>query len=72
MSLNNIRIVLINTFHPGNIGAAGLTATEFWKTSGKELDTSTFMTAQEVAIMLKQALVKAELGYVSDISINRS
>lgn len=30
------------------------------------------MTAQEVAIMLKQALVKAELGYVSDISINRS
>ncbi|SQH74992.1 putative short-chain dehydrogenase [Shewanella benthica] len=46
-------------------------ATDFWKTSGKELDTSGFMTAQEVAIMLKQALVNADHGYVSDITINR-
>ena len=46
-------------------------ATDFWKTSGKELDTSGFMTAQEVAIMLKQALVNAAHGYVSDITINR-
>ena len=47
-------------------------ATDFWKTSGKELDTSSFMTAQEVAIMLKHALVNADNGYVSDITINRA
>ncbi|MFC1503678.1 SDR family NAD(P)-dependent oxidoreductase [Pseudomonadota bacterium] len=47
-------------------------ATDFWQTSGKALDTSGFMTAEEAATMLKQALVSAEHGYVSDITINRS
>ncbi|PSW04343.1 SDR family NAD(P)-dependent oxidoreductase [Photobacterium lipolyticum] len=47
-------------------------ATDFWQTSGKDLDTSGFMTAEEAAAMLKQALVSAEHGYVSDITINRS
>ncbi|MCW8329226.1 SDR family NAD(P)-dependent oxidoreductase [Photobacterium sp. SDRW27] len=47
-------------------------ATEFWKTSGKDLDTSTFMTADEAAVMLKQALMATEHGFVSDITINRN
>ena len=47
-------------------------ATDFWKTSGKDLDTSTFMTAEEAASMLKQALVGTEYGFVSDITINRN
>ena len=47
-------------------------ATEFWKTSGAEIDTSTFMTADEAATMLKQALTSTEHGYISDITINRS
>lgn len=47
-------------------------ATDFWKTSGKELDTSSFMTAEEAAIMLKQALIGTEHGFVSDITINRN
>lgn len=47
-------------------------ATEFWKTSGKEMDTSLFMTAEEAAAMLKQALTATEHGFVSDITINRS
>ncbi len=46
-------------------------ATDFWKTSGKEFDTSSFMTAEEAAHMLKQALVGTEHGFVSDITINR-
>ncbi len=47
-------------------------ATDFWKTSGKVLNTSEFMTAEEAAIMLKQALISTENGFVSDITINRS
>lgn len=47
-------------------------ATEFWKTSGKVLDTSSFMTADEAAAMLKQALIGTEHGFVSDITINRN
>ncbi|GGI75744.1 short-chain dehydrogenase [Shewanella hanedai] len=46
-------------------------ATAFWTTSGKALDTSSFMTAKEAALMLKQALVTTEHGYVSDLTINR-
>ncbi|MCL1115196.1 MULTISPECIES: SDR family NAD(P)-dependent oxidoreductase [Shewanella] len=46
-------------------------ATDFWSTSGKEIDTSSFMTADEAALMLKNALVATEHGYVSDLTINR-
>lgn len=46
-------------------------ATSFWETSGKDLNTSSFMTATEAASMLKQALVGTEHGYISDITINR-
>ncbi|UJF22573.1 SDR family NAD(P)-dependent oxidoreductase [Shewanella sp. OMA3-2] len=45
--------------------------TQFWPTSGKALDTSTFMSADEAAIMLKQALIATEHGYIADITINR-
>lgn len=47
-------------------------ATDFWKTSGKDIDTSAFMSAEEAALMLKQALVTTEHGMVSDIVINRN
>lgn len=47
-------------------------ATDFWKTSGTELNTSGFMSAQEAAIMLKQSLVCTEHGLVSDLTINRN
>jgi len=47
-------------------------ATDFWQTSGKDIDTSSFMTANEAAIMLKQALMSTAHGYVSDITINRA
>ena len=46
-------------------------ATSFWETSGKSLNTDSFMSADEAAIMLKQALIATEHGYVSDITINR-
>ncbi|AZG72860.1 SDR family NAD(P)-dependent oxidoreductase [Shewanella livingstonensis] len=46
-------------------------ATDFWPTSGKDINTSGFMTATEAATMLKQALIATENGYVSDITINR-
>ena len=47
-------------------------ATDFWQTSGKDINTSSFMTAAEAATMLKQALIATEHGYVSDITLNRS
>lgn len=47
-------------------------ATDFWQTSGKDLDTTEFMSAKEAATMLKQALVSTRHGFISDISINRS
>ncbi|MDN3681237.1 SDR family NAD(P)-dependent oxidoreductase [Vibrio tapetis subsp. quintayensis] len=47
-------------------------ATDFWSTSGKDLDSSEFMTADEAASMLKSALTSTEHGYVSDITINRN
>ncbi|WP_434927348.1 SDR family NAD(P)-dependent oxidoreductase [Shewanella sp. HL-SH2] len=45
--------------------------TGFWPTSGKTLDTSSFMSADEAASMLKHALVSTQHGYVADITINR-
>lgn len=47
-------------------------ATDFWNTSGADLNTAEFMTANEAATMLKQALMSTEHGFVSDITINRS
>lgn len=46
-------------------------ATDFWSTSGKNLDSSTFMSGHEAGLMLKQALQSSQHGYVSDITINR-
>ncbi|MEZ9197200.1 SDR family NAD(P)-dependent oxidoreductase [Shewanella sp. 10N.286.54.B9] len=46
-------------------------ATSFWDTSGKSLNTDSFMSADEAATMLKQALTATEHGYISDITINR-
>ncbi|WP_110457284.1 SDR family NAD(P)-dependent oxidoreductase [Shewanella algidipiscicola] len=45
--------------------------TDFWPSSGKTLDTSSFMSAKEAAGMLKQALTASEHGYISDITIQR-
>ncbi|PMH76084.1 SDR family NAD(P)-dependent oxidoreductase [Vibrio cyclitrophicus] len=59
--------------HPMKIVAVypGGMATEFWGTSGKAMDTSSFMTATEAAQMLQQALTSTEHGYISDVTINR-
>lgn len=46
-------------------------ATDFWRTSGKEMDTASFMTADEAAAMIKQAVQATANGYVSDITVNR-
>lgn len=46
-------------------------ATEFWETSGKSLDTSSFMSAGDAAQMLHGALSNIGNGYVSDITVNR-
>lgn len=45
--------------------------TGFWPSSGKTLDTSSFMSADEAATMLKQALVATAHGYIADITIQR-
>lgn len=45
--------------------------TGFWPSSGKTLDTSDFMSADEAADMLKQALIATEHGYIADITIQR-
>ncbi len=46
-------------------------ATEFWETSGKSLDTSSFMSAGDAATMIYGALSNIGNGYVSDITVNR-
>ncbi len=46
-------------------------ATEFWETSGKSLDTSSFMSAEDAALMIHGALANIGNGYVSDITVNR-
>lgn len=58
---------------PMNIIAVypGGMATEFWRTSGKELDTGNFMTGEDAATMMREALASIGNGYVSDITINR-
>lgn len=45
--------------------------TDFWPSSGKNLDTSSFMSADEAASMLKQALLATEHGYIADLTIQR-
>ncbi|MHB9956549.1 SDR family NAD(P)-dependent oxidoreductase [Vibrio campbellii] len=46
-------------------------ATEFWETSVKSLDTSSFMSAGDAAQMIHGALFNIGNGYVSDITVNR-
>lgn len=46
--------------------------TGFWPSSGKTLDTSDFMSADEAAGMLKQALIATEHGYIADITVQSS
>ncbi|HHI4976770.1 TPA: SDR family oxidoreductase [Vibrio parahaemolyticus] len=46
-------------------------ATEFWETSSKSLDTSSFMSAEDAALMIHGALANIGNGYVSDITVNR-
>ncbi|WP_394129451.1 SDR family NAD(P)-dependent oxidoreductase [Shewanella maritima] len=45
--------------------------TGFWPTSGKDVDTSGFMSADEAAGMLVDALKSTQHGYVADITIQR-
>ncbi|PTA51478.1 short-chain dehydrogenase [Shewanella morhuae] len=45
--------------------------TGFWPSSGKTLDTTHFMSADEAAGMLKQALIATQHGYIADITIQR-
>ncbi|GGI92637.1 SDR family NAD(P)-dependent oxidoreductase [Shewanella gelidii] len=69
--VESVRLELKNK--PMNIIAVypGGMATSFWQSSGKQIDTRQFMTADEAAIMLKQALTSSAHGYISDITINR-
>ncbi|QQX80711.1 SDR family NAD(P)-dependent oxidoreductase [Shewanella sp. KX20019] len=69
--VESVRLELKN--HPMKLVAVypGGMATPFWDTSGKTLNTSQFMGAEEAALMLKQALTATEHGYISDITINR-
>lgn len=69
--VESVRLELKN--HPMKLIAVypGGMATSFWNTSGKPLNTDHFMTAEEAAVMLKQALTATEHGYISDITINR-
>ncbi|MCX8761721.1 SDR family oxidoreductase [Vibrio parahaemolyticus] len=46
-------------------------ATEFWETSGKSLDTSSFMSAEDAALMIHGSLANIGNGYISDITVNR-
>ncbi|MGP8308281.1 SDR family NAD(P)-dependent oxidoreductase [Vibrio sp. YIC-376] len=46
-------------------------ATEFWESSGKSLDTSSFMQSEDAAQMIHDALSSIGNGYVSDITVNR-
>ncbi|WP_299804637.1 SDR family NAD(P)-dependent oxidoreductase [uncultured Shewanella sp.] len=45
--------------------------TDFWPNSGRAANTSNFMSADEAAGMLKQALQSTEHGYISDLTIAR-
>ncbi|MFT5790452.1 MAG: short-subunit dehydrogenase [Shewanella sp.] len=69
--VESVRLELKN--HPMKLIAVypGGMATPFWDTSGKSLNTNSFMSADEAAVMLKHALTATEHGYISDITINR-
>ncbi|WP_375753823.1 SDR family NAD(P)-dependent oxidoreductase [Vibrio sp. HN007] len=56
----------VTAVYPGGM------ATDFWSSSGKSLDTSSFMSAQDAATMVKGAICSLGNGYVSDITVNRS
>ncbi|KJY74440.1 short-chain dehydrogenase [Vibrio coralliilyticus] len=45
--------------------------TEFWPSSGQEVNTSGFMGAEDVAEMIHSSLSSLGNGFVSDITINR-
>ncbi|MGS0683370.1 SDR family NAD(P)-dependent oxidoreductase [Shewanella sp. 125m-7] len=45
--------------------------TDFWATTGRDTNTSSFMSADEAAGMLKQALQSTVHGYIADITIAR-
>ncbi len=45
--------------------------TEFWPSSGKPLNTSGFMSAEDAATMIDNALSSIGNGYISDITVNR-
>ncbi|MDO6707504.1 SDR family NAD(P)-dependent oxidoreductase [Photobacterium sp. 1_MG-2023] len=47
-------------------------ATEFWATSGETMDTREWMTPDETATMLRNALQQAQHGYISEITISRN
>ncbi|ABZ75169.1 short-chain dehydrogenase/reductase SDR [Shewanella halifaxensis HAW-EB4] len=64
LELKNSPMKLIAVY-PGGM------ATDFWPTSGKSANTASFMTADEAASMLKQALQSTEHGYISDLTIAR-
>lgn len=64
LELKGSKIKLIAVY-PGGM------ATGFWPSSGKLVDTSSFMTADEAAIMLSNALQNCDHGYVSDITLTR-
>ncbi|MCG9728390.1 SDR family NAD(P)-dependent oxidoreductase [Shewanella sp. Isolate13] len=64
LELKNSPMKLIAVY-PGGM------ATGFWPTSGKDANTDSFMSADEAASMLKQALQSSEHGYISDLTIAR-
>ncbi|MGS0677334.1 SDR family NAD(P)-dependent oxidoreductase [Shewanella sp. 0m-4] len=64
LELKNSPMKLIAVY-PGGM------ATDFWPTSGKQANTSDFMSADEAAGMLKHALKSTEHGYISDLTIAR-
>lgn len=47
-------------------------ATDFWPTSGKNLDTQGFIAAKDAAEMISGALTNLGNGYISDITLNRA
>lgn len=64
LELKNSPMTLIAVY-PGGMD------TDFWPNSGKTVDTSHYMSADEAAGMLKQALMATEHGYIADICIQR-
>ncbi|KJY81739.1 short-chain dehydrogenase [Vibrio galatheae] len=46
-------------------------STEFWPSSGKAINTESFMSAKDAASMIYNAMSAIGNGYVSDITVNR-